>query len=333
MNTQLSSASSQPWSRLPRLQQMTSLNAQALSGPMACMLMIAVMASISPGFVSANNFGNIFSQSSVLFVLAIGQMFVILIRGFDISVGAVAALASVVAVQAMPHVGESAAIMLGIMTGLLAGALNGYLIACHGLQPIVVTLGTTLVVRGAATALEEAADSMSLGGDGMLQLLGYAAFLGLPLLVWLAAIISLSAWLITRWLPFGRWLYMVGGNPEAARLVGVPVRSTETLAYALCGACAGLAGMFLLARSGTAIATEGAGMELQAIAACVIGGIALGGGRGSVWQALAGALFIQALLNGLNLLGSSPFVSEMVLGAVIVSAGILDYVVRKFKRD
>ena len=108
-------------------------------------------------------------------------------------------------------------------------------------------------------------------------------------------------------------------------LVGVPVRRARLAAYALCGALAGAAGLFLLARSGSAVAVDGNGMELQSIAACVIGGVALSGGRGRVWQVVAGTLFIQALLNGLNLIGASPFLSEFVLGMIILLSGVVDY--------
>jgi len=304
--------------------------ARDMTGPFACLVLVLIMSVISPEFLSFNNFANIFSQSSILFVLALGQMLVIIARGFDISVGAVAALSSVVAVQTVAPFGEVNAIIFGVGTGLVVGAINGYLIACQGLQPIIVTLGTTLVVRGVGTALVGDAEVISLPPDSVLQSLGYSRLMHIPSLIWIAAAAGLLIWAVTKRLPFGRWLFMVGGNPEAANLVGVPVRSSSVIAYSLCGGLAGLAGMFLLARSGSAVAIEGAGMELQAIAACVIGGIALSGGAGSVWQALIGAVFIQALLNGLNLLGSSPFVSEMVLGVVLVSAGALDYIVRKF---
>jgi ribose transport system permease protein len=289
------------------------------------------MAALSPSFATANNLANIFSQSSVLVLLAIGQLFVLLTRGFDISVGAVAALSTVVAVEATGNVGEVGGIVFGIAAGISVGLVNGYLIAYRNMQPIVVTLGTSLVARGAATAIAEHAAETSLPSESFLQAIGYSSIYGVPVMISIAAGIAIMALLITRYIPFGRWLYMVGGNPEAASLVGVPVRATQMGAYVVCSALAGVAGMFLLARSGTAIAIEGAGMELQSIVACVIGGVALSGGRGSIWQTLVGAIFIQALLNGLNLLGSSPFVSELVLGVVIISAGVVDYVSKKFK--
>jgi len=284
-----------------------------------------------PGFLTYPNLANILAQSSVLIVLALGQMLAIVTRGFDISVGAVASLTTVVVVQAATAFGEPAAICIGVVAGLLIGALNGYFIAYQGLQPIVVTLGTALIVRGLGTALFESAENPSLPEGSMLQAMAYSAVGRVPVLVVLAVILCLAAWALVRRTPYGKWLYMVGGNPEAADLVGVPVRATQMTAYALCGASAAAAGMILLARSGTATAIEGSGMEMQAIAACVIGGIALSGGKGAVWQAVLGALFIQALLNGLNLTGASPFASEIVLGAVIVLAGGLDYVLRRYK--
>lgn len=316
---------------VPALPRWRRPDPRQLTGPLACLALVVAMSAISPRFFGANNFANIVAQGSVLTVLALGQMLVIITRGFDISVGAVAALASVVTAHALAPFGELNAILLGVLAGLAVGAINGYLIAYQGLQPIVVTLGATLAVRGLATALAESGEAAMLGPDSLLQTLGYSSLAGLPALVWLSAAVALLVWVISKWLPLGKWLYMVGGNPEAAALVGVPVRGATVLAYALCGALAAVAGMLLLARSGSALAIEGGGMELQAIAACVIGGIVLSGGSGSAWQAWLGALFIQALLNGLNLTGASPFISEMVLGVVIVSAGALDYVAGRFR--
>ena len=332
MNTEMLSDTRKDQRMLDAQPQWKLPDIRYVTGPVALFLLVATMGVVSPGFLSASNFINILSQSTVLYLLALGQMLVIITRGFDISVGAVAALASVVAAQAVAPLGEINAIIAGVAAACAVGVLNGYLITCQGLQPIVVTLGTALLARGVGAGLMEDTTVMPLENDSILVSLAYSAFLGLPLLVWIACALALLSWVITKWLPLGRWLYMVGGNPDAATLVGAPVRSAGITAYALSGTFAGLAGMFLLARSGSAFAIEGAGMELQAIAACVIGGIALSGGIGSVWQALIGALFIQALLNGLNLLGSSPFMSEVVLGAVIVSAGALDYIARKFKK-
>lgn len=332
MNSEILAMTRKDQRALGALPQWTLPDIRHVTGPVALFLLVATMAAISPGFLSASNFINILSQGTVLYLLALGQMLVIITRGFDISVGAVAALASVVTAQAVAPLGEVNAIIAGVAAACAVGALNGYLITCQGLQPIVVTLGTALVARGVGAGLMENTNVMPLGNDSILITLAYSAFLGLPLLVWIASALALLAWVITKWLPLGRWLYMLGGNPDAATLVGAPVLSAGITAYALSGTFAGLAGMFLLARSGSAFAIEGAGMELQAIAACVIGGIALSGGRGSVWQALVGAFFIQALLNGLNLLGSSPFMSEIVLGAVIVLAGALDYIARKLKK-
>lgn len=307
--------------RVPALRKSTGL--------LACAGLWLVMGVISPGFATSDNLANIVSQSAVLLLLALGQMLVVVTRGFDISVGAVAVLSSIVITQTAAPFGEVPAILLGTGAGLAVGLCNGYLIACRRMEPIVVTLGATLIVRGVSTIISGGADAVPLPPGTVIQSLAYAAWLGVPAMVWLAAPVAALAWLLCTRLPLGRWFYMIGSNPDAALLVGVPVRTAGVLAYGLCGALAGLAAVFLLARSGAAVAVDGAGMELQAIAACVIGGVALSGGKGAVWQVMAGTLFIQALLNGLNLLGTSPFASEIVLGAVIVSAGLLEYLMRK----
>jgi ribose/xylose/arabinose/galactoside ABC-type transport system permease subunit len=303
------------------------------AGPLACLVLWVVMTAISPGFLTYSNFVNILSQGGFLFVLALGQMLVIVTGGFDISVGAISALSSLVIATTVGPLGEFGAIVAGVGVGFLIGMVNGYLVACHRLQPIVVTLATALIVRGAATAISDGADALPLPPGTVLQNLGYSTFMGIPSLIWIAVPIALLAWLITKRLPLGRWFYMLGSNSEAAALVGVPVRRAGIMAYGLCGAFAGIAAVFLLARSGTAVVIDGAGMELQSIAACVIGGIALRGGTGKPWQVFIGALFVQASFNGLNLLGASPFVSEIVLGMVIISAGAIDYFVRRINQS
>ncbi|VVE50121.1 ABC transporter permease [Pandoraea capi] len=314
----------------PRLPGTLSL--RELSGVGALMVLWVVFAVMAPGFASWVNMGNVLSQSTFLLVLSVGQMLVIVTRGFDISVGPVAILASIVAAQTALRVGDTAAIGVAIAIGLAFGAINGYLVAYRRIEPVIVTLGSALVVRGVATAASGGADALLLPQSSHLHSLAYQTWLGVPALTVLALPLLLLAWWLAMRTPLGRWFCMIGSNMSAAGLVGVPVRRAGMAAYALCGAFAGAAGVLLLARSGSAVAVDGNGMEMQSIAACVIGGISLMGGRARVWQVAVGVLFIQALLNGLNLIGASPFMSELVLGLIIVVCGGMDFLMQQLRR-
>lgn len=316
----------------PSLRRPALLAPHEFSGIGALMLLWVVLACIAPGFMSPVNMANVLSQSTFLLVVSVGQMLVIVTRGFDISVGPVAVLASIVAAQAALCFGDAAAIGAAVAAGLAFGTINGYLVACRRIEPVIVTLGTALVARGLATAASGGADALLLPQASSLHALAYRTWFGVPALTACAVPLLVFAWWLAMRTPLGRWFYMIGSNAGAAGLVGVPVRRAGLLAYALCGGFSGAAGVLLLARSGSAVAVDGNGMELQSIAACVIGGISLMGGRARVWQAVTGALFIQALLNGLNLIGASPFMSELVLGLIIVVSGGIDYLLRQLRR-
>lgn len=324
--------------RLATTKLPTLLPLRELTGVGALAVLWVVLASMAPGFASLANVGNVMSQSTFLLVLSVGQMLVIVTRGFDISVGPVAILASIIAAQTalrasgMGGTGDFAAIGAAVAVGTVFGAINGYLVAYRRIEPVIVTLGTALVARGLATAGSGGADALMLPSSSHLHTLAYQSWFGVPALTACALPVLIAAWWLAMRTPLGRWFYMIGSNADAAGLVGVPVRRAGMAAYALCGAFAGAAGILLLARSGSAVAVDGNGMEMQSIAACVIGGISLTGGRGRVWQVVVGALFIQMLLNGLNLTGASPFMSEWVLGSIIVVCGAIDYLLRQLRR-
>ncbi|MGO9397683.1 MAG: ABC transporter permease [Xanthobacteraceae bacterium] len=278
---------------------------------------------VSPGFVSIGNFLNLLDESGPLCLLALGQMFAILVRGFDVSVGAAAALASVCAVVAVNHVGDIG-LLAAPLVGLGAGMINGVLVGIFDVQPIISTLGMMLVLRGLAlfaTGEEQIVQfARGLQPPG-LAMLRDNLFDQVPVSFCIVFVAVTAVAFVVRKLRFGRRLYMVGSDPQSAALVGVSVKSTVVGAYALCGLGAGCAGLFLLARSGVGMATEASGMELQSIAAAIIGGVALTGGVGSPFGTLLGALFVEMLTNGLNLLGVSPFFEEITTGAVILGAG------------
>lgn len=307
---------------------MTTPSLRSLVAPLAVLGAWAVLGVLNPFFLTVSNGLNIAGQVAPLAAAALGQMLVIVTRGFDISVGSVAALASVAGALAVAQVG-SLGLLVVPAAGLLCGAVSGLLVGYLGIQPIIVTLGMLLFARGAALLLSGGQQAVMLPPDTPLTDLTYGELFGVPLTALLVLLLTAGLTLFVTRVRLGRRLYMVGSDPRSADLVGVPVAATIAAAYGLCGLTAGLAGFVFLGRAGAGLPTEGSGLELQAIAAAVIGGTALGGGTGSPFPVLAGAFFVQSLLNGLNLLGISPFVAEVVLGMVLVLAGVLDFVLRR----
>ncbi|CAO3420070.1 ABC transporter permease [Azospirillum doebereinerae] len=295
--------------------------------PVCLVLAVAVFAATAPRFLSLGNAVNIGGQVWVLALLAIGQMFALATRGFDISVGAVAALSSVCAALAcnawgLPGLGA------GALAGLLCGLVNGALIGGLGLQPVVATLGSLIALRGLSLLITDDGQVVPLDAVGVVTRLGFEPLLGLPAAGWAALALAVGAALLVSRSLAGRRILMAGSNPEAVALVGVDTVRVHLWAYGLCGLFAGFAGVLMTVRAGSGLPTEGAGMELQAIAAAVIGGTALGGGVASVAAVVVGAAFIQVLLTGLNLQGVSPFVAQIAVGVVIIAAGLLETALR-----
>ncbi len=270
-------------------------------------------------FFTLSNLVNVASQMTVLTLLAVGQMFALAVRGFDISVGAVAALSSTAAALAYNQVG-AVGMVAGPIVGLLAGTFNGLLVGRLAVQPIVAALGTLIGARGIALLVTDGGQIVVLSDPGAVTWLAYGGWLGLAPLVWLSLGAALLVWLALDFTVWGRRLLMFGSNPEAAALVGIDAARVHVAAYQSTGLFAGLAGFVMLARAGAGLPTDGTGMELQSIASAVIGGTALTGGVASVLGTIVGAGFIQSLLSGLNLSGISPFAAEIAIGAAIIAA-------------
>jgi ribose transport system permease protein len=296
--------------------------------PPALLVAIVLLALWVPYFPTLSNAATIAGQVGPLAVVATGEMLVIVAGGFDISVGAVAALSSVVAALAVNMIGPfglllapAAAAACGIVTGLLVTRLS--------IQPIIATLGMMLAARGLALVVSRGNQSVTLAPGNDVLWLGYGHVLGLPVTFLIVIAVTIAATFLMDRLRLGRRLLMIGSNARSAALVGVPLTRSVVTAYALCGLLAGVAGMIFVGRASAGLSTEGYGLELQAIAAAVMGGTALTGGVGWPPFVLIGALFIQTLLNGLNLAGLSPFVVELAMGAVIVFAGLLDFAIRR----
>lgn len=292
---------------------------------------VALFAPTVPEFFTLDNILSVAVQMWMLALLAVGQTFAIVTRGFDISVGSVAALSSTVAALAMVQIGPLGFVAAPVV-GLICGAINGWLIGTAGLQPIVATLAMLIGARGVSLLASGNGQAVPLPEAASVTRLAFESALGLPPVCWGAVILVVAAAWWLRRTADGRRLVMLGSNPQAAQLVGVPVRRSYLLAYGLCGGFAGMAGLLLTIRAGAGLPTEGDGMALQAIAASVIGGTALGGGVASIAGVVTGAAFIQLLMTGLNLQGISPFVAQAMVGAVIIGSALVEYTIRKFSK-
>jgi len=295
-----------------------------LAGMLPVLILICILfAVLSPNFLTENNIVNVVRQASINIVLAAGMTFVILTSGIDLAVGSVLGLTAVMAVvvSLVPDFGW-AAVPAALLTGLIIGVLTGVIIAYLGLPPFIVTLGTYTAIRGAAY--------LAAGGTTVINSqIGFAwignGYLGpIPWLVIIALLIIAVSAFILHGTVLGVHVYAVGGNPQAARLTGIPVSLVLIFVYGVSGLLSGLAGAMSASRLYSAQGQLGIGYELDAIAAVILGGTSFSGGIGNVFGTLVGALIIAVLNNGLTLLNVSFYWQLVIKGAVIVLAVTLD---------
>lgn len=289
-------------------------------------LLVVGMSILSPYFLTSANITNILRQSSINGMLALGMTFVILTKGIDLSVGSTLALAGVVAgslATAADPYPIAIVVMAGLGVGAIAGLVNGTLVSYLSVPPFVVTLGMLSAARGVALIYTDGVVISNLS-QGFRQL-GTAFVMGVPVPVIFFALVFAICFIVLRYTPYGRHIYAVGGNERAARNSGIRYKRVKLSVYVICGTLAGLAGIVLTARTTSALPQAGAGYELDAIAAVVIGGASLSGGKGSIVGTLIGVLIIGTLNNGLDLLGVSSYYQQVVKGALIVAAVLLDY--------
>lgn len=292
----------------------------------------AVLALLSPYFLTVSNLLNVAQQTSINAIIAVGMTYVILSAGIDLSVGSILAFAGVVMASAMAAGAPTPlAIAAGLATGTACGVVNGVLISYGRLPPFISTLGMMSVARGAALVYT-GGRPISTFPESFRSLATGEVF-GVPLPIVLMLVTYLVAHLALTRTRFGRYVYAIGGNEEAALLSGVNVRFHKAMVYALCGLMSGLAAVVLTARLDSAQPIAGLMYELDAIAATVIGGTSLTGGAGSLGGTLIGALIMGVLRNGLNLLGVSSFVQQIVIGSVIIVAVLVDATLRKQRGD
>jgi len=286
----------------------------------ALVVLIAVNAIFTPNFATASNVWNILWQVSSVVLVAVGMTLVIATAGIDLSVGSVMAIAGAV-VATHIGLGTPVALLLALIAGGAVGLVNGTLIARGAIQPIVVTLATLIAGRGLAQVLSNDGQLVSVR-DATLEVLGRGRLGPVPIPVIVAAVVVIVAMIVLRATPFGRYVLAAGGNPEAARLAGVPVRRTVITVYALCALLAALAGVLEAARLGASDAAKiGLNIELDAIAATVVGGTALTGGRATILGTVVGALVMQVIATSFNML-LIPYAWSLVLKAAIIVVAV-----------
>jgi ribose transport system permease protein len=282
-----------------------------------------VLWAATPHFLTVSNLLNVLEQTSINAIVAVGMTYVIISGGIDLSVGSVLAVAGIALALALQGgVPATAAVLVALATGTACGLVNGLLITFGRLPPFIATLGMMSVARGIALMLAEGRP-ISGFSEGF-RALATARVLIVPAPVLLTAIVYLVAHFVLTQTVFGRATYAIGGNEEAARLSGVHVRFHKTAAYGVAGLTSAVAAIVLTARLNSAQPTAGTMYELDAIAATVIGGTSLLGGEGTLIGALIGALIMGVLRNGLNLLNVSSFFQQVVIGAVIIGAVLID---------
>ncbi|UCF63337.1 MAG: ribose ABC transporter permease [bacterium] len=283
---------------------------------------------LTPYFLTFSNILNILEQSSINAIIAVGMTFVIITAGIDLSVGSILAFSGVVlAATLKAGVPLPLALAAGLAVGSLCGLVNGFLVSLGKLPPFIVTLGMMSIARGGAL-LFTSGRPISGFADGFRWLAtGKFIFIPMPFVVML--LIYIVAHLLLTRTKFGRYTYAIGGNEEATRLSGVNVRFHKTMVYLLSGLTSAFAAVLLTARLNSAQPIAGIMYELDAIAATVIGGTSLMGGEGTLGGTLIGALIMGVLRNGLNILGVSSFLQQIIIGSVIILAVLFDILIKK----
>lgn len=295
-------------------------------GPLVGLILLVVIVSIlNPSFLEPLNILNLFRQVAINALIAFGMTFVILTGGIDLSVGAILALSSALtAGMIVSGVDPILAIIIGCILGGLMGMVNGLFITKGKMAPFIATLATMTIFRGLTLVYTGGNPITGLGDNYLFQLFGRGYFLGIPVPAITMIITFAVLFIVLHKTPFGRKTYAIGGNEKAALISGIKVTKVKIMIYSLSGLLAALAGAILSSRLNSAQPTAGTSYELDAIAAVVLGGTSLSGGKGRIFGTLIGALIIGTLNNGLNLLGVSSFYQMVVKGIVIGIAVLLD---------
>lgn len=279
---------------------------------------------ISPNFFQVANITNVLRASAIVGVIAVGMTFVILTAGIDLSVGSTVGLTAIAAAllinQGLP---VPLVVLILLLIGAAVGAVNGFFIAVLGIQPFIATLAMLVAIRGLGLRITAGTPQQFIGQGFLFDFFGSGGIGPVPGPLIVFVILAIIGWCVLRYMPFGRYIYAVGGSREAARLSGVKTTRVILMAYVISSVCAAVAGWMTAARLSTAEPTAGTLLELDAITAVVIGGTSLMGGIGGIGGTVAGALLLAVIANVMNLMGISPFDQQIVRGLVIIIAVIL----------
>lgn len=310
--------------------------------PFLLVAALVIFTLVSANFLTVNNLVNVLRQSVFLSIVAMGQMMVLLTGGFDLSVGTILALTSVVGALVMAALAQAfpdfipLVILLGCLAGIAAGVfvgvVNGIGVAYLNVSPFIMTLGIASTGFGLALSITGGTPVYGMPKE-FADIFGFGVFLGVPAPVWIAAMLGIATWIVVNWTRYGRALYAVGGNERAALLSGINTRRTLFFVYVLSALLASIAGMLLTARLDTGEANIGSNMPLESIAACVIAGVSLRGGIGKVGNVILGALFITLVQNGMNLARIDSYMQTVVIGLILIAAVIADQVRLKYVAD
>lgn len=315
-----------PCSPSPRYKQLqwfvrTNLNVLGLLGTLILMLMLFSV--LSPYFLSFDNFMNIARAVAVRGIVAIGLTMVMISGGLDLSIASVMAAAGMLtATLLQAGLSEWSASLVAIASGALMGAINGVFVTKVRINPIIATLGSMSIMRGAGY-LYSGGIALSIGA-AQFKYLGRGHMLGIPVPVVIWALIGALAFLALRYTRLGQYAFAIGGNPIACRVTGINVDLWRMVLYITCGTLSGLAGVVLTSLSGTATPTAALGAELDIVAAVVLGGISLSGGKGSILGTVLGMLVLGTMANGMTLTNVSPYWQVLLRGVVLMAAVSLD---------
>lgn len=297
-------------------------------GPVvALVFLVIIVSALNSSFLTSTNLLNLLRQVSINALIAFGMTFVILTGGIDLSVGSILGLSGAISAQLMVS-GYPAfvAILGGILAGALFGSINGLLIAYGKMAPFIATLATMTIFRGATYVFTNGnpITGEKLSNSFLFQFMGRGYLFGIPVPILIMIIAYLILFMVLHKMSFGRKTYALGGNEKAAFVAGVKVDRIQLIIYTISGLMASIAGVILTSRLNSAQPNAGTSYEMDAIAAVVLGGTSLSGGKGRIFGTLIGALIIGTLNNGLNLLGVSSFYQQIVKGIVIIIAVLLD---------
>ena len=313
--------------KLPNMEKMSAFLKKNIfrNIPLIGLFALIILISLSSSaFLTSYNILSVLRQASINGLIAFGMMVVILSSGIDLSVGSTLAFSSMIMAQLIVMgIPSPIAIIVSIVVGAVIGVINGLLISKGKLQPMIATLSTMMVLRGLTLYISNGVPVSKLG-EGMIGWIGRGDFLKIPVPVYVLLLIFLIFFFILNRTVFGKRVYAIGGNSKAARLSGIEVEKYLIYVYIVSGILAALAGVILTSRIDSAVPTAGVSYEMNAIAAVVIGGASLTGGRGKVTGTLIGILIIAVLINGLNLSGISAYLQQIITGVIIIAAVIFD---------